>query len=88
MPWIASLHIPVLWLYGGLDKHIPSRISIKRLAPLVDQPGRDFTTEVFPNANHALVQTTTGLTSEMLRSDRFAPGLFPSVAGWLRSRGL
>jgi hypothetical protein len=19
MPWIASLHVPVLWLYGGLD---------------------------------------------------------------------
>ena len=34
------------------------------------------------------LETTTGLTSEMLRSDRFAPGLFPSVAAWLHSHGL
>jgi uncharacterized protein len=88
MPWIASLHIPALWLYGGLDKHIPTRLSVKRLQPLVGDPSRDFTIAVFPNANHALVETTTGLTSEMLRSDRFAPGLFPRVAEWLRTHGL
>ena len=45
---------------------------------------RDFSIEVFPKANHALVETQTGLTSEMLRSDRFAPGLFLDVAAWLR----
>ena len=42
--------------------------------------GRDFTVVDFPNANHALVETTTGLTSEMLRSDTFAPGLFAASA--------
>jgi uncharacterized protein len=88
MPWIASLHIPAIWLYGGLDKHIPTRLSIRRLEPLLHDPSRDFTAAVFPNANHALVETTTGLTSEMLKSDRFAPGLFPRVAEWLRAHGL
>jgi pimeloyl-ACP methyl ester carboxylesterase len=88
MPWIRSLHIPALWLYGGLDKDIPPRLSGRRLEPLVDDPGRDFTIGVFPNANHALVETSTGLTSEMLRSDRFAPGLFPRVADWLRAHRL
>jgi dienelactone hydrolase len=88
IPWITRLHIPVFWLYRGLDKHIPSRLSVRRLEPLVGQPGRDFAVEVFPNANHALVETATGLTSEMPRSDRFAPGLFPRVAAWLRSHGL
>jgi uncharacterized protein len=83
IPWIRALHIPVLWLYGGLDQHIPSRLSIRRLEPIAAEPGRRFTIENFPRANHALVQTQTGLTSEMLRSDTFAPGLFAGVGAWI-----
>jgi uncharacterized protein len=83
IPWIASLHIPVLWVYGGLDQHIPPRLSALRLAPLAAEAGRDFAIETFPHANHALVETQTGLTSEMLRSDTFAPGLFADVGEWI-----
>jgi len=83
IPWIAALRIPVLWAYGGLDQHIPPRLSVRRIAPLAAQPGRDFTVETFPHANHALVETQTGLTSEMLRSDTFAPGLFADVGEWI-----
>ena len=57
-------------------------------APIVREPGRDFTVVSFPNANHALVETRTGLPSEMLRSDTFAPGLFVRVGDWLRAHGL
>jgi dienelactone hydrolase len=88
MPWIRALCIPGLWLYGGLDKHIPPRLSVRRLEPLAQDSSRDFSVEVFPSGNHALVETTTGLTSEMLRSDRFSPGLFAAVAAWLRGHGL
>jgi dienelactone hydrolase len=87
IPWIRALTIPVIWLYGGRDETIPARLSAERLAPIAREPGRDFMVEMFPRANHALVETTTGLTSEMLRSDRFAPGLFPGVAAWLRAHG-
>jgi uncharacterized protein len=87
-PWIRKLRVPALWLYGGLDKHIPSRLSVRRLEPIAAEPGRDFSIDVYPNANHALVETKTGLTSEMLRSDRFAPGLFADVAAWLRKHRL
>ena len=84
IPWIRALRIPVLWLYGGLDQHIPPRLSAQRLAPIAAEPGRDFTIETFAHANHALVETETGLTSEMLRSNAFAPGLFERVRDWLR----
>jgi pimeloyl-ACP methyl ester carboxylesterase len=84
IPWIRALHVPAVWLYGGLDKHIPTRLSVRRLEPLAREAGRDFSIAVFDNANHALVETKTGLTAEMLRSDRFAPGLFGRVGGWLR----
>jgi dienelactone hydrolase len=87
IPWIRELRIPALWVYGGLDQHIPPRLSARRLEPIAAEPGRDFTIETFPKANHALVETQTGLTSEMLRSDTFAPGLFASVGEWLAARG-
>ncbi len=83
LPWIRALHIPVLWLYGGLDQHIPPRLSAARLHPIAAEPGRAFTIETFPHANHALVETQTGLTAEMVRSDTFAPGLFASVGAWI-----
>jgi uncharacterized protein len=88
IPWIRGLRIPVLWVYGALDQHIPPRLSARRLEPIASEPGRDFTIETFANANHALVETQTGLTSEMLRSDTFAPGLFGRVRNWLAERGL
>ena len=82
------MSIPALWLYGGLDKTVPSRLSVQRLAPIAAEAGRDFTIEWFPRANHALVETQTGLTSEMLRSDTFAPGMFAAVSEWLRAHHL
>jgi dienelactone hydrolase len=88
VPSIRGLRIPALWLYGALDKHIPTRLSMERLEPLAKEPGRDFTVSVLPRANHALVETQTGLTSEMLRSDRFAAALFPDVARWLHEHRL
>jgi len=87
IPWVRALRMPMLWVYGGLDQHIPPRLSARRLAPIASEPGRDFTVETFPRANHALVETQTGLTAEMLRSDTFAPGLFGRVRDWLAERG-
>jgi len=85
VPWIRKLRISGLWLYGGLDKIIPPRLSVRRLEPVAHEAGREFEIRTYPNANHALVETKTGLTSEMLRSDRFAPNLFRDVGAWLRA---
>jgi dienelactone hydrolase len=73
----------VLWAYGGRDEHIPSRLSELRLSPIAAEPDRRFTIETFPHANHALVETQTGLTAEMLRSNTFAPGLFARIGDWI-----
>jgi pimeloyl-ACP methyl ester carboxylesterase len=88
IPWIRKLAIPSLWVYGGRDRHIPPGLSERRLAPIAAESGRDITVVDFPNANHALVETRTGLTSEMLRSDMFATGMFAGVGEWLRTHGL
>jgi pimeloyl-ACP methyl ester carboxylesterase len=82
LPALRALRVPSLWLFGRLDYVVPTRLSIRRLREV----GGDVTIAEFPKANHALVETQTGLTSEMLASDRFAPGLFPTVRDWLRRR--
>jgi uncharacterized protein len=82
LPALRALRIPSLWLFGRLDYVVPSRLSARRLEAI----GGEATIELFPKANHALVETQTGLNSEMLASDRFAPGLFPAVREWLRRR--
>jgi hypothetical protein len=66
----------------------PPRLSKRRLEPVEREAGRDFTIADFPRANHALVETTTGLTAEMLRSATFAPGMFARVGTWLREHRL
>ncbi len=88
IPWIKKLTIPGLWVYGGRDRHVPPRLSERLLRPIAREPGHDFTIAAFPNANHALVETRTGLTSEMLRSKTFAPGLFELVGRWLTTHSL
>ena len=88
LPAIRALRIPALWLYGGNDQHVPTRLSVERLEPLTKEPGRDFSYAVFPTANHGLVDTEHGLNAEAQRSSRFAPGLLSTMAGWLRSHGL
>lgn len=86
MPWLRRLRIPSLWVYGALDQHVPARASAALLAPLAADPSRDVEVVVLPGANHALVRTETGLTSEMLRSPTFAPGLAPTLRRWLARR--
>jgi dienelactone hydrolase len=88
IPSIRKLAIPALWLYGGLDHIVPTRLSERRLASIAAEAGRDFTVVDLPGANHALVETKTGLTSEMLRSDTYGPGLFAQVGEWLAAHHL
>jgi hypothetical protein len=83
IPWIRQMRIP-----RPLDLRRAARLSARRLEPIAAEPGRDLTVLTFPHANHALVETPTGLTSEMLRSDVFEPGMFAAVGAWLRARGL
>jgi hypothetical protein len=66
------------------DTTVPPRLSECAPAPIAAEPGRDSTVVDLPRANHALVETRTGLTSELLRSDTYAPGLVGAVGAWLR----
>jgi uncharacterized protein len=90
LPSIRALRIPAIWLYGGRDRHVSTRIALERLEPVARESGRDFSYSVFPRANHGLIETETpySLQPEVARSSRFAEGLWATIASWLNARGL
>jgi dienelactone hydrolase len=87
MPAIRAMRIPAIWLFGGKDRTVPSRLCIERLDPVTREPGRDFTYRSFPGGTHGLVRTANGLLDEAARSDHFVDGLFPAIRDWLGARG-
>jgi uncharacterized protein len=88
MPSIRAMRVPAIWLFGGKDRTVPSRLCIERLDPLTREPGRDFTYVNFPGGTHGLIKTENGLLAEAARSNRIVDGLWPTVRDWLRARGL
>jgi dienelactone hydrolase len=88
LPAIRALRIPALWIYGGLDQHIPTRLSIERLGPTAFEPGRDFTVALYSKANHSLLETEHGLNAETSRSHQMAGSLFAQLHDWLRAHAL
>jgi pimeloyl-ACP methyl ester carboxylesterase len=57
MPSIRAMRIPAIWLYGGKDRIVPSRLCVERLDPASREPGRDFSYRVFPGGTHGLILT-------------------------------
>ena len=88
LPSIRQLTIPVLWLFGAIDQHIPTSLSVERLASIASASGHDFTYFVFPGADHFLLESEHALIAEDLRSSHYPAGLFSKVDGWLRARSL
>jgi dienelactone hydrolase len=86
LPAIRSLRVPALWLFGALDMHVPTRLSVERLDPVAREPGRDLSYVVFPRGAHHLIDTSTGLNSDLARSRRYVEGLFPTIRAWLDAR--
>jgi pimeloyl-ACP methyl ester carboxylesterase len=84
-PHLAKLEIPVFWVYGDDDRNVPTELCVDALQTL--KQGHDFTWTVLP-MTHALLLLPTGLTSSLARSPGFAPGLYPAIGAWLRSRGV
>lgn len=80
---------PVLYLLGELDVLEPTERSAARMRENLAAAGnQDVVIHVFPRAHHSLWVGRTGLPSEWrgLAFDRYAPGYWPTLLGWLDSR--
>jgi pimeloyl-ACP methyl ester carboxylesterase len=90
LPAIRKLRIPALWLFGGRDRHVSTRVSVELLDPLAAEASRDVSYALFPRANHLLMETETpySLHAEAERSSRYGEGLWTTIAAWLDARKL
>jgi len=87
MPAIRAMRVPALWLFGGKDRIVPTRLCVERLEPVTHEAGRDFSYRVFPGGTHGLVRTANGLLDEQDRSSSMVDGLYPAIREWLQTRG-
>jgi pimeloyl-ACP methyl ester carboxylesterase len=84
MPSLRRLAIPLLYLYGANDRHVPARLSVERLAGL----GSNVKVVLFPRADHFLIESAHGYSAELAASHRYAAGLFGTLDTWLAANGL
>jgi uncharacterized protein len=84
-PDLASLHIPVLWQLGAVDKRMNTKETVAIVRRLARAGSHDFTVRVYPGGAHSLRRTASGLISEERTSPGFVQGVFRDLAAWLRT---
>jgi hypothetical protein len=85
VPYLGSLAIPGLWMFGSDDRNIPTELCVQRLGQV--KAGHDFSWNVLPTAHTPLV-LPSGLLSSLPRSPGFDPHFFPDLSAWLRAYAL
>jgi len=79
--------IPVLAVWGELDRNVPARQSATRLKQYLDKAGnQDHTLIVFPKGNHEGLEAETGFDDEYPRLKRYVPGYFETTINWIQKR--
>lgn len=81
--------LPVLALYGGLDRNVPAPKNVAALEKSLKKAGnRDYTVLVFPTANHEGMEAVKGFLDdeETAHLSRFVPGYFDTAINWILKR--
>jgi uncharacterized protein len=85
LPYLRSLSIPILWMYGSDDRNIPTELCLERIASV--KAGHEYSTVVLPTTHTPLV-LPSGLLSSLSQSPGFDPRYFPALAAWLQREGI
>ena len=81
--------IPVLALYGGLDRNVPAPKNVAALGKALKKAGnKDYTIVVFPKANHEGMEAVKGFLNneETAGLSSFVPGYFDTAINWTLKR--
>ena len=81
-PSIERLHIPVLLLFGGRDKQLPTELSLERWKAGLARSEAQATVRVFAEASHGL--TLGEHHRDGSHPPRYAVGYFETLTAWLR----
>lgn len=79
-PALLALRLPVLWLNGETDRHVPTTFNSSLLRSM-HKPNFDIV--VLPGVSHGLLENASGLDLDDPKATRLAPDLFTRMAAWL-----
>ena len=87
VPAIRRLRVPVLAMFGALDETVlPDKNAARWRAALDAGGNQSYAIQIFPNANHMLLESRTGSEEEFPALQRFVPAYQTTVLDWLRTR--
>jgi pimeloyl-ACP methyl ester carboxylesterase len=83
-PVWENISIPVLAMWGELDRNVPARQSAVRLEQALAKAGnKDRELIVFPKGNHEGFEAETGYDEEYPRLKRYVPSYHETIIKWL-----
>ncbi len=77
IPVLSTLHLPMYWILGGLDRHTPTELALSALDAVATSGTSDITVRTFPRMNHEMLDIDTGT---------FPATLFPELFTWAAAR--
>lgn len=78
-PLLETIDVPGFWIFGGRDRSTPTLVSVEAIEAIKTRHNKDFTIQVFPYANHDLLDDRTG---------EFTDGVIVEIQQWLQERFL
>ncbi|MDJ0700035.1 MAG: prolyl oligopeptidase family serine peptidase, partial [Woeseiaceae bacterium] len=89
-PVLEAVKCPVLLIFGGLDRQVPSDENREAMVGALKRGGNsDFSVRTFPTANHLFQSATTGSPSEYSTLEKkFVPGFLELLATWILKTAL
>jgi len=84
---LARIRCPVLAIFGALDRNVLPEVNVPIMERAFRAAGnRDYLIKVIPNANHALLLSTSGGRKEVHHTEQFAPEVSDTVNEWLNKK--
>jgi len=88
-PYWRRVSVPVLFMYADNDRYVKTAVNAPRAAQLLRDAGnRDVQVVVLQHADHAFIDSETGLPSEQQRANRFAAGFIEALSSWTQAHHL
>ena len=88
-PYWARVTVPTLFMYADNDRYVKTSLNAPRAEQLLRGAGnRDVQVIVLQHADHAFIDSETGLPSEQQRENRFAAGFIEALSSWTQAHHL
>ena len=83
---LATIHAPVLALFGEFDTNIAPDVARSLLEQGMDLAGNThLEMRTIPNANHSLMGVHSAKPNDFIEPVRYAPGVWSSLWDWLKA---